>query len=91
MWVAPREPGRSPRRIEVEFVTPSAAYVRGYGTREMLTELRGRPPVWSSRGRAWSVQPVTARDLLAIAQSRGIETVVTEAGAEREDPGGGRW
>jgi hypothetical protein len=82
--------GRVSRSVEVEFVTRSCALVRGYGTREMLTELRGRAPVWSSRGRAWSVQPVTARDLLAVAQARGIQTVVTEPGQERHDPAGGR-
>lgn len=79
------------RRLEVEFVTPSCAYVRGYGSRELLTELRGRPPVWSSLGRAWSVQPTFARDLLAIAQARGLETVVTEADQEKRDPAHGRW
>jgi hypothetical protein len=62
------------------------AFVSGYGSREMLTELRGRPPVWSSLTRAWVTQPRTAKDLIAVAESRGYLVSVSH-----EDPGGGRW
>ena len=61
------------KRVEVEFVTPACAYVRKYLTGEMFTELGGRPPVWSSLARAWVTQPHVARDLLAVAESRGYD------------------
>lgn len=65
------------------------AYVTGYGTRDMLTELRhGQPPVWSTIHRAWVSVPKTARNLVALAESRGYDVEVTAEGA---DPGGGRW
>jgi hypothetical protein len=79
------------RRLEVEFLTPSCAHVRGYGSRDLLTELRGRAPVRGTLAKAWVTQPHVARDLLAICQARGIDVDVTEAGQERRDPGGGRW
>ena len=64
--------------------TPMAAYVKGYGTRELLTELRGRAPVWATRQRAWCVTERTARDLIAVAESRGI-AVAIRAEAEGVD------
>ena len=77
------------KRAEIQFATPSCAYVRGYGTRERLTEMRGRPPVWSTLERAWVCQPSTARDLIAILEMRGYEVVVSDSA--RVDPGAGRW
>lgn len=75
------------KRLEVS-IDPEGvwAFVKGYGSRDLLTELRGRPPVWSTLTRAWVTQPQTARDLVAVAESRGY--AVTVSG---EDPGGGRW
>lgn len=64
----------SARRIVVTFTdTPMCVYVRGYGTRELLTSLRGRPPAWSATHRAWCVQQRTAVDLIALSESRGID------------------
>lgn len=61
----------SVRTITVDIVSPVCAYVSGYGSREMLCELRGRPPIWAGNRRAWVTQEHTARDLVAIAESRG--------------------
>lgn len=64
----------SARTVVVTFTdTTMCAYVRGYGTRELLTSLRGRPPVWSATHRAWVTQQRTAVDLIALAESRGID------------------
>lgn len=68
----------SARSLTVNFVNANMATVAGYGSREMLTELKGRPPVWSSISRGWAVQPRTARDLIAVAESRRYEVVITE-------------
>jgi hypothetical protein len=66
------------RRLRIEFTAPSCALVRGYGSREMISELRnGRPPVWATRDRAWVIQPSTARDLIAVAESRGYDITIT--------------
>lgn len=59
------------RRLKVTIEGKHAAFVRGHGSRELLTELRGRPPVWSSLTRAWNTTEETARDLIAIAERRG--------------------
>ena len=68
------------RHVEIRFVTPSCALVNGHGTREMLTELTGRAPVWATISRGWVVQPHLARDLVAILEHRGGYdiTVTTE-------------
>jgi hypothetical protein len=58
----------------------NSAYVRGYGTRELLTEMRHRAPVWSRSEKAWTCQPSTARDLIALAQARHIDVVVAGPG-----------
>lgn len=77
------------RRLEVEFVNDSCAYVRGYGSRELLVDIRGRAPVWSTLSRAWVTVPQTARDIVAVAESRGYDVTVTDG--ERQDPGGSLW
>ena len=71
------------RRVGFRFLTPSCALVNGYGTREMLTELTGRPPVWAATSRGWVIQPHRARDLIAILEHRGgfDITITTEAAA----------
>lgn len=61
----------SARTLYVAFVTQACAYLRGYGARELLTDLRGRPPIYGTRVRAWHCQPSTAHDAMALAQSRG--------------------
>jgi hypothetical protein len=87
--------GRPRRRIEVEFVNASCAYVRGYGSREILTDLRGRPPVYARLSRAWCCLPSTARDVIAIAESRNYlvvvsgDQVVGRRGDHHLDPQGG--
>lgn len=55
--------------------------VSGYGSRDLIVELRGRPPVYNSRTRAWCVQGSTARDIIAAAEARGYDVVVTEEAA----------
>lgn len=64
------------RQIVITFETPSCAYVRGHGSRLLIEELRGRPPVWATISRAWCVQPRTARDLVSLAETRGIDVLV---------------
>jgi hypothetical protein len=74
------------RRLRVTFENKHCAYVSGYGSRDLLTELRGRPPIWSTLSRAWVTTERTARDLIAVAESRGYEVLLGG-----KDPGGGRW
>lgn len=71
---------------------PSCAYVRGHGAFELLREIRGRSPVYGIRARAWAVQPQTARDVIAVAESRGwrVEVITEEhllrlAGVETDE------
>ncbi len=64
------------RRLTVQPVSPALTYLSGYGSRELITEARnGRPPCWSILGRAWCVQPSTAGDVIALAETRGFEIV----------------
>ena len=77
------------KRIEVEFFNASCAYVRGHGSRDLITERTGRPPVWATLSQAWVCQSRTARDVIAIAERRGYDVTISEG--ERVDPGGGRW
>lgn len=92
------------RRLEVVIESKLCAFIKGYGSRELLTELRGRPPVWSTRSRAWVTTAETARDAVAVAESRGWSVVVqarpsepvavsTTSASPREhpDPGRGLW
>lgn len=83
----------SRRVLTITFETPSCALVSGYGSRELLTELRnGRPPVWATRARAWVTQPATAKDIIAMAEMRGYDVVVTASCSpdDGEQLGGGR-
>lgn len=69
----------SAARFHVVYVNENCAYVSGYGSRELLTDLRGgRPPVWSSIGRAWVTTPTTAGDFIAVAERRGSVVEVSE-------------
>lgn len=65
-------------RYAVVYVNDNCAYVSGYGSRELLTDLKGRPPVWSTLGRAWCVSPATASDFIAVAERRGAVVEVSE-------------
>ena len=69
------------RSLSVTFVNANMATVSGYGSHDLLVELRHRRPVWSSISRAWATTPRTARDLIAIAESRGYVVSV-----EHDDP-----
>lgn len=71
----------SARSLTITFVNPHCAYVSGYGSRAMLTELRGRPPVWATRCRAWVTTEATARDLIAVAEARGYGVVIRQEAA----------
>lgn len=71
------------RELHVTFTdSKHCAYVSGYGSRELITDLRGRPPVWSSIVRAWHVTERTARDLVAVAEARGRLVTVTAPSPE---------
>lgn len=65
------------RTITISIESPLCVYIRGYGSRELLTQLRGRSPIWSSTKRAWVTREQTARDLAALAEIRG-HTVIFE-------------
>lgn len=74
----------SARHLTITFHSRHCAYVSGYGSRALLSELRGgRAPVWGTRVRAWVTTEQTARDLLAVAESRGYEVTIRE-GATHE-------
>jgi hypothetical protein len=71
------------RRPSIEVVlteTRMCAYVRGHGARELLTSLRGRPPVYATKHRAWVTTETTARDLVALAELRDYEVTVLGGG-----------
>lgn len=79
------------RVLEVEHASPSCLYVRGRGARAIVETAIGAAPVWGSRARAWIAAPHRMADIAAAAESRGMEVVVIEAGAEHLDPAGGSW
>ncbi|MCP3422734.1 hypothetical protein [Nocardioides pinisoli] len=51
----------------------------GWGSRSLYLELRGRPPVFNTRSRRWVAQQHTARDLIALAESRGYAVTIAAA------------
>ena len=65
------------RTIAVSIETPTCALVRGYQARALITQLRGRPPVWATVSRAWVMQTADVADLLALCQTRNVEVEVT--------------
>lgn len=76
--------------ILVSITSASSAFVRGYGSRDLLVDLTGRAPVWVSTLRAWSCQTTTANDLVAACEARsipvevvGVDRIYTLAGADR--------
>lgn len=62
--------------LEVEFCGPGSL-VRGYRSRELIEEIVGRPPVWIPRLRGWSCQERTARNVVALAESKHYDVVIT--------------
>ncbi len=89
------------RHLEIRFKSRNHALVTGWGSRQMLAELRnGRAPLYSTIHRAWSTTPETARELIALAEHRGYSIVVSGAveprpepalASESPDPGRGLW
>lgn len=68
----------SVRTLTVVMVNQNCAYISGYGSRELITDLRfGRPPVWSAVGHAWVTTPGTARAAIAVAEDRGWNVTIT--------------
>lgn len=74
----------------VRFVNDNMATISGHASRELLTEMRGRPPIWSTLSRGWVTTPRTARDAVAIAESRRYEIVV-ETGDPMPEARGLLW
>ena len=64
------------RVLEVE-LDGFGSLVRGPGARELVITVTGRPPVWSSIRRGFSVQEKTARDVVAAAELRFYDIVIT--------------
>lgn len=67
----PIDKSRQRRRIKVVIEGPHAAFVSGWGSRELLMELRGRAPMYSSTARAWATTERVAGDVIAAAERRG--------------------
>ncbi|RHW27825.1 hypothetical protein D0Z08_05875 [Nocardioides immobilis] len=68
------------RRLTIVAVNANMTVVSGYGARDLITELRSRPPMWSSRPRGWVIQPSTLPDLIALAEHRGFQVVHEDSG-----------
>lgn len=69
----------STRLIQAAFINRSCAYVRGYGSRDLLMEVNGgRAPLFGSRVRAWYGVPGVISEALALADSRGWPTEVVD-------------
>lgn len=65
------------KRLTVINVNASMTVISGYGSRDLITEIRGgKPPMFSSRPRGYAVQPSTADDVIALAERRGFLVVV---------------
>lgn len=71
------------RTLTVTIHDKVLATVHGYGSRALITSMRGRPPIWSVNERGWVLQPKHARDLAALAEIKGYEVHVIEAGDSR--------
>lgn len=68
------------RTIEVRFPAEGVvgAEVSGYGSRDLIQEVTGRAPLYSRRSRAWCCQTSTARNVVALAETRGYDVVIGE-------------
>ena len=69
--------GRRRRRVLEAELNGCASLVKGPGSRELVIEVSGRAPVWSSVRRGWSLQEHTARDVIAAAEARFYDIVIT--------------
>jgi hypothetical protein len=88
------------RRLTIKVENKHCALVNGYGSRDMLTELLGKPPLWSTISRSWVTTERTAKDLVAVAERRGFDILVTGPTSDDlvdprpddlVDPGRGLW
>jgi hypothetical protein len=64
------------RVLEVE-LAGVASVVRGYGSRDLVTTVTGRPPTWRPARHGWSVQESTAADVVAAAERLNYDIVIT--------------
>jgi hypothetical protein len=95
------------RTLEVQLENKYCAYVRGYGSRQLLMQfMNNKPPLWSHRHRAWVCAEHTARSAIAAAEHAGYDVIVngpraaatpapvamhTTSPGEQPDPGAGLW
>jgi hypothetical protein len=63
-----------------------SSLVRGYGSRDMVQAVTGRPPTYSSVRKGWSCQEDTARDVIAVAEARNCDIVITGGRSPRPEP-----
>lgn len=68
----------SARVIKAAYAGRLAAWVNGWGSRELLEEATGRPPIWGARHRAWQCIPEAADAALILAELRGWRCEVVE-------------
>lgn len=69
----------STRLIQAAYINRSCAYVRGFGSRDLLMEVNGgRAPLFGTRVRAWYGIPEVVSEALALADSRGWSTEVVD-------------
>lgn len=66
----------SRRVLEVE-LAGCGSLVRGYGSRDLVEQITGHPPLWVRSERGWSVQEHTARDVVSLAERHGYDIVIT--------------
>lgn len=66
-----------------------SSLVRGYGSRDMVQAVTGRPPTYSSVRKGWSCQEDTARDVIAVAEARNCDIVITGGRSPRSGSGRG--
>lgn len=50
---------------------PCTAYLKGFGSRELIIDVRRRAPLWAVRHRAWCLMPSSLADVIAFAETRG--------------------
>ena len=64
------------RRVLTVVLGDCWAEFSGPNARAMYVSLRGRPPVYNTRTRRWCTVPDRAKDLVALAETRGYDVVV---------------
>jgi hypothetical protein len=69
------------RRVLTIVLGDNWAEFAGPNVRALYVSLVGRPPVYNTRTRRWVTVPKRARDLVALAESRGYDVVVTASEA----------